>query len=156
MIVEQTIKEQTIKEKFYVNSKLFREQLTTYYNDDNMTNDLAQNIVKIAEGLSYNWRFLNYTKSWKEDMVGDAIVKMYAALESKKFRLDSEFNPFSYFNQIAWNAFSNRIKKEKKQHDGLEVYKQIMYEEAMHDPSSQGHVYVKPMMDSDENDGDYE
>jgi hypothetical protein len=31
-----------------------------------------------------------------------------------------------------------------------------MYEEAMHDPSTQGHVYVKPMMDSDENDGDYE
>jgi len=150
------IVEQTIKEKFYVSSKLFREQLTIYYNNDIMTNDLAQNIVKIAEGLSYNWRFLNYTKSWKEDMVGDAIVKMYAALESKKFRLDSEFNPFSYFNQIAWNAFSNRIKKEKKQHDGLEEYKQIMYEEAMHDPSSQGHVYVKPMMDSDENDGDYE
>ena len=153
VIVEQT---QTIKEKFYVNSKLFRQQLTSYYNDDKMTNELAENVVKIAEGLSYNWRFLNYTKSWREDMVGDAIVKMYAALESKKFRLDSEFNPFSYFNQIAWNAFSNRIKKEKKQHDGLEEYKQIMYEEAMHDPSTQGHVYVKPMMDSDENDGDYE
>ena len=152
VIVEQ----QTIKEKFYVNSKLFREQLTTYYNNDKMTNELAENVVKIAEGLSYNWRFLNYTKSWREDMVGDAIVKMYAALESKKFRLDSEFNPFSYFNQIAWNAFSNRIKKEKKQHDGLEEYKQIMYEEAMHDPSTQGHVYVKPMMDNDENDGDYE
>jgi DNA-directed RNA polymerase specialized sigma24 family protein len=150
------IVEQNIKEKFYVNSKLFREQLTIYYASDKMTNDLAENVVKIAEGLSYNWRFLNYTKSWREDMVGDAIVKMYAALESKKFRLDSEFNPFSYFNQIAWNAFSNRIKKEKKQHDGLEEYKQIMYEEAMHDPSTQGHVYVKPMMDSDENDGDYE
>lgn len=145
-----------VKKLFYVNSKLFREQLTTYYNDDKMTNELAENVVKIAEGLSYNWRFLNYTKSWREDMVGDAIVKMYAALESKKFRLDSEFNPFSYFNQIAWNAFSNRIKKEKKQHDGLEEYKQMMYEDAMHDPSTQGHVYVKPMMDSDENDGDYE
>jgi len=150
------IVDKEIKANFYVNPKLFREQLVTYYADDNMTNELAHNIVKIAEGLSYNWRFLNYTKSWKEDMVGDAVVKMYAALESKKFRVESEFSPFAYFNQIAWHAFSNRIKKEKKQHDGLEQYKQMMYEDAMNDPTTQGHVYVKPMMDSDENDGDYE
>jgi|TARA_R110002110_G_scaffold7140_1_gene36244 hypothetical protein len=142
-----------IKEKYYVNSKLFREQLTTYYADDIMTDILALNIVKIAEGLSYNWRFLNYTKSWKEDMVGDAIIKMYSALESKKFRLESEYNPFSYFNQIAWNAFSNRIKKEKRQHEGLENYKQMMYEEGMCD-STHGSVYVKPILESDAEDGE--
>ena len=145
-----------VKEKYYVNSKLFREQLTQYYEDDNMTNELASNIMKIAEGLSYNWRFLNYTSSWKEDMIGDAIVKMYAALESKKFRLESEFNPFSYFNRIAWNAFSNRIKKEKAQHEGLQEYKQRVYEEGMNDAGSQGHVYVKPNMESDDNDGNYD
>tara|TARA_R110002167_G_scaffold98020_8_gene258374 strand:- start:1854 stop:2300 length:447 start_codon:yes stop_codon:yes gene_type:complete len=142
-----------IKEKYYVSSKLFREQLTTYYADDIMTDILAINVVKIAEGLSYNWRFLNYTKSWKEDMVGDAIIKMYSALESKKFRLESEYNPFSYFNQIAWNAFSNRIKKEKKQHEGLENYKQMMYEEGMND-TTHGAVYVKPILESDAEDGE--
>jgi len=142
-----------IKEKYYVNSKLFREQLTAYYADDIMTDILAINVVKIAEGLSYNWRFLNYTKSWKEDMVGDATIKMYSALESKKFRLESEYNPFSYFNQIAWNAFSNRIKKEKKQHEGLENYKQMMYEEGMND-TTQGAVYVKPILESDAEDGE--
>ena len=84
-------------------------------------------------------------------MVGDAINKMYAALESKKFKLEAVFKPFSYFNRIAWNAFSNRIKKEKKQHDGLEEYKQLMYENEMAD-SSGGLVYVKPMMDCDDGD----
>ncbi len=141
---------------FYVNPKQFRIDMTKYYEDDKMTDDLALNLVKIAEGLSYNWRFINYTKSWRDEMVGDAIVKMYAALESKKFRIDSEFSPFAYFNQIAWHAFCNRIKKEKKQHDGLEQYKQMMYEDAMNEPGSMGHVYVKPHMESDDNDGDYE
>jgi DNA-directed RNA polymerase specialized sigma24 family protein len=145
-----------IKKVFYVNPKQFRIDMTKYYEDDKMTDELAINLVKIAEGLSYNWRFINYTKSWRDEMVGDAIVKMYAALESKKFRIDSEFSPFAYFNQIAWHAFCNRIKKEKKQHDGLEEYKQMMYEDAMHDPAVQGHVYVKPHLESDENDGDYE
>lgn len=144
-----------VKELFYVSSKLFREQLEQYYNDDKMTNELATNIIKIAEGLSYNWRFINYTKSWKDEMVGDAILKMYAALEDKKFRIDSEFNPFSYFNRIAWNAFSNRIKKEKRQHEGLEEYKQMVYENEMSD-SSHGSVYVRPMLEHDTEDGSYD
>ena len=136
----------------YVNAKLFREQLTEYYANDIMTDTLALNIVKIAEGLGFNYRFINYTKSWKDEMVGDATVKMYSALESKKFRIESEFSPFAYFNRIAWNAFSNRIKKEKKQHEGLENYKQMMYEEGMND-STHGAVYVRPMLESDSEDG---
>lgn len=144
-----------VRELYYVSSKLFREQLTKYYNDDIMTNELAENIVKIAEGLSYNWRFINYTKSWRDEMVGDAIVKMYSALEDKKFNIDSTFNPFSYFNQIAWNAFSNRIKKEKRQHEGLEEYKQMIYENEMND-SSHGSVYIKPILEHDSEDSHYE
>ena len=89
------ILEKVVK-KPYSNCKIFREQLAVYYKTNIMTNELAINVVKIAEGLSYNWRFLNYTKSWKEDMIGDAIVKMYAALESKKFKLELlDSNPFS-------------------------------------------------------------
>jgi DNA-directed RNA polymerase specialized sigma24 family protein len=149
------ITNKAIKEKYYVSSKKFRELLEQYYKDDKMTNELAENIVKIAEGLSYNWRFINYTKSWKEEMVGDAIVKMYSALEDKKFDIKCEYNPFSYFNQIAWNAFSNRIKKEKRQHDGLEEYKQRVYEEEM-SGSTNGGIYIKPMSNNDDEDGYYE
>lgn len=144
-----------VKKLYYVSSKLFREQLTKYYEDDKMTNELAENIVKIATGLSYNWRFVQYTQTWKDEMIGDAIVKMYMALEDKKFRIDSTFNPFSYFNQIAWNAFSNRIKKEKKQHEGLEEYKQMVYEDEMND-SSHGSVYIRPMLEHDSEDSYYE
>jgi hypothetical protein len=146
----QTSKE--IKEKYYVSSKLFREQLSKYYEDDIMTNELALNIVKIAEGLSYNFRFINYTKLWREEMVGDAILKMYHALEKKLFKIDSDFNPFSYFNRIAWNAFANRIKKEKSQHEGLVAYKDMLYTDHMNDPESQGHVYVKPIIEGGEYD----
>lgn len=140
------------KEKYYVNSKEFRQQLQDYYESDKMTDDLALNIMKIAEGLSYNHRFIRYSQSWKQEMVGDATLKMYHALEKKLFNIDSEFNPFSYFNRIAWNAFANRIKKEKSQHEGLEEYKDIIYMDAMNDPNSMGHIYVKPHMEGDEYD----
>jgi len=140
------------KSEYYVNSKEFRQLLMNYYQSDNMTNDLASNIVKIAEGLSYNHRFIRYSRSWKEEMVGDAIVKMYHALEKKLYNIESEFNPFSYFNRIAWNAFTNRINKEKGQHEGLNEYKEMVYMESMSGPDAMGHVYVKPVMEGDEYD----
>lgn len=143
------------KNEYYVNSKEFREQLSEYYKSDNMTNTLAINILKIAEGLSYNHRFIRYSRSWKEEMVGDAVVKMYHALEKKLYNIESEFNPFSYFNRIAWNAFTNRINKEKGQHEGLNEYKDMVYMENMSGPDAMGHVYVKPIMEGDEyDDGD--
>lgn len=141
-----------VREKYYVNSKVFRQQLMEYYTSDKMTDELALNIMKIAEGLSYNHRFIRYSRSWKDEMVGDAILKMYHALEKKLFNIDSEFNPFSYFNRIAWNAFANRIKKEKGQHEGLEEYKDIVYMESMTGPDSMGHVYVRPHLEGDEYD----
>jgi len=140
------------KNAYYVNSKEFRMQLTDYYESDKMNNDLASNVVKIAEGLSYNHRFIRYSRSWKEEMVGDAILKMYHALEKKLYKIESEFNPFSYFNRIAWNAFTNRINKEKGQHEGLNEYKEVVYMENMSGPDAMGHVYVKPVMEGDEYD----
>lgn len=139
-----------IKASIYVNSNEFKKQIQEYYDSDKMTDALAINVVKIAEGLSYNWRFINYTKSWKEEMVGDAVIKMYSALEGKKYNMDSGYNPFSYFNQIAWNAFTNRIKKENKQHEGLQEYKQMLYEQNMIE--SEGNVYTKPSGFSDDED----
>lgn len=154
--VEILIVSKPAKPKPYVKEAVFRQQLKEYYDSDNMTNELALNIVKIAEGLSYNHRFIGYTSSWKSEMVGDAIVKMYHALEKKLFKLESEFNPFAYFNRIAWHAFSNRIKKEKKQHDGLTEYKEMVYMDCMTGPESQGHVYVRPVLESDGEDGDFD
>jgi DNA-directed RNA polymerase specialized sigma24 family protein len=137
-----------VKKAYYVSPSEFTKQINEYYETDIMKDELAVNILKIAENLSYNWRFINYTKGWKEEMIGDAVIKMYSALDGKKFRMDSGFSPFSYFNQIAWNAFTNRIKKENKQHEGLLEYKQMMYEQ--HLLGSEGDIYVKQSQFDDE------
>jgi DNA-directed RNA polymerase specialized sigma24 family protein len=142
-----------VTKAYYVSPAEFTKQIQEYYDTDKMTDELAINILKIAENLSYNWRFINYTKGWKEEMVGDAVIKMYSALDGKKFKMGFGFSPFSYFNQIAWNAFTNRIKKENKQHEGLQEYKQMMYEQHM--LQSEGDIYVKQSHfdeDSDYND----
>jgi len=81
----------------------------------------------------------------KDDMVGDALIKMYAALKNKKYSFERASNPFSYFNAIAWNAFINRIKKEKRQRKAEYDYRQKVYEETMSDPNiSMTNIYIKP------------
>jgi DNA-directed RNA polymerase specialized sigma24 family protein len=79
-------------------------------------------------------------------MIGDAVVKMFSALKNKKFRLDSGFSPFSYFTTIAFHAFINRIKKEKKHHEVLDEYKQKVYTETMAKTDEFGnvHIYIEP------------
>lgn len=87
----------------YVNSKEFEEEIRAYYKSGHVTQKLGESITKIAHGLSYAPNFINY--SYKDDMIGDAIVKMFSALRNKKFKLDTGFSPFSYFTTIAFHAF---------------------------------------------------
>jgi DNA-directed RNA polymerase specialized sigma24 family protein len=134
------------KEEYYIKPKEFKASLQKYYDSDVLTDDLAENIKKIAYGLSYNGSFINY--SYKDDMIGDALIKMYAALKFKKYKFENNSNPFSYFTTIAYHAFINRIKKEKKHHQAITSYKEKVYEEYMGNPeNTHGTVYVKPVDD---------
>lgn len=126
---KKTTAQKKDKKKYYVNGNEFRQAITDYYEtgSEDIPDQLAVYIKKIADGLSYAPNFINY--SYKEDMVGDAIVKMLSALRSKKFDINSESNPFSYFTTIAFHAFINRIKKEKKHREMVSEYQEMVYEE---------------------------
>jgi hypothetical protein len=129
----------------YVNSREFEEEIRVYYKTGKISEKLGESLTKIANGLSYAPNFINY--SYKDDMIGDAIVKMFSALRNKKFRLDSGFSPFSYFTTIAFHAFINRIKKEKKHHQAITEYKEKVYTETMakRDEDGNGYIYVEPL-----------
>jgi DNA-directed RNA polymerase specialized sigma24 family protein len=137
------------KKEHYVNPEEFKEALRTYYSSNNMTDTLGEYLKKIAYGLSHSSNFINYT--YKDDMVGDALIKMYSALKNKKYKFDTNTNPFSYFTTIAFHAFINRIKKEKRHHEAVSNYRERVYESLMSDPEySIGNIYVKPIHDDSE------
>ena len=60
-------------------------------------------------------------------MIGDAVIKMVTALKRRRFLVGSGYNPFSYFTKVAFRAFQNRIKKEKKDHDTIKRYQASVY-----------------------------
>jgi hypothetical protein len=141
------------KEKvYYVNGKEFEEEIRVYYKSGVVSQKLGESITKIANGLSYAPNFINY--SYKDDMIGDAIVKMFSALRNQKFRLDTGFSPFSYFTTIAFHAFINRIKKENKHHAVLNEYRDKVYTDLMLSPDGNGNtynIYVEPSDDDNYN-----
>jgi len=110
----------------YVNSKQFEDEIRLFYKTGDITNYLADSIRRIAYGLSFAPNFINY--SYRDEMIGDAVVKMYQALKYKKFKLDHGFSPFSYFTTIAFHAFISRIKKEKKHHQLIADYRERNYD----------------------------
>jgi hypothetical protein len=136
------------KLNYYVDPKEFKDAIRNFYETDKFENYLGECINKIAAGLSYNSKFRDYT--YRDDMVGDAIIKMYAALKNKNFKVDSEYNPFSYFTTIAFRAFINRIKKEKRLHKAESEFREQEYERYMIEETD-GLVYTKMSRD----DGDY-
>jgi len=128
------------KKPYYVNAKEFSGALVDFYksNDDQIPDQLGEYIYKIATGLSYAPNFINYT--YKDDMIGDAVYKMLLAIKNKKFDVESKYNPFSYFTTIAFHAFINRIKKEKKQREIIGEYQESIYDELMSSSDGQNSV----------------
>lgn len=74
-------------------------------------NYLGECIYKIANRLAYRPNFINY--SYRDDMVADGIESAITNIRS--FNTEKYDNPFAYFTQIIYNAFIQRIQKEKKQ-----------------------------------------
>lgn len=131
----------------YVDPDEFKANIVQYYKTDVLTEDLGEQVYLICNRLAYAPNFVNY--SYREDMIGDALIKSVEALKGKKFDPDKG-NPFSYFTKIAYNAFCNRIKREKKAREALSDYQEAIYSELI----SEG--YIPDDNFSSSSDGDYD
>jgi len=112
------------KSKHYVKPKEFEAQILSYYDTGVMSDLLLTSVSNIAHKLGYRPNFINYT--YKEEMIGDAIIRMVTALKNKKFD-PKKGNAFSYFTKISINAFRNRIKKEKREYETVTSYREETY-----------------------------
>ena len=108
-----------------------------------VTEYIGECFVKIAEHLAFKPNFMNYP--YKDEMIGDAVLKMFSAIRNKKFDIETKNNPFSYFTTIAFHAFINRIKKEKKHRETITKYQETYYSDLMETNGDDGNnVYIDP------------
>lgn len=112
----------------YIDPAEMETLINQYYasEEDIISERLAEMIQMIAVRLGLARNFYSY--SFKTEMQGDAIVKMMTALRRKRFKCNSGYNPFSYFTKVAYHAFQNCIKKNKKDFETLKRYQEEVYE----------------------------
>jgi hypothetical protein len=113
------------KKKYYVDTERLELLIKDYYETEFITDELATCLSNIANRLAYMPNFLNYT--WREEMIGDGLIKEFLALKNKKYD-PAKGKAFSYFTQIVYNAFRNRIKNENKEHQALREFQDHNFE----------------------------
>ena len=138
-----------LKDKYYINKDKFIEHIETYYNTGIFSRDLADYIIRIADGISHSPRFINYT--YVDEMRSDAILKMTEAMCKKSYNLDDfRKNPFGYFSMIAFHAFINRLKIEKKYRATADEYAEKVYQELVDEGLIDGHINIEnPIHEND-------
>lgn len=136
------------KKKYYVDNNRLTELIMIYYKDNIIPDELAIYLFNIATRISFMPNFINYT--WKEEMIGDGLVKEFLALKNKKFNPEKG-KAFSYFSMIVYNAFCNRIKKEIKEKTVIKEYQEDQYATLM--PEGHGRIITT---NEDHDSGDYE
>ena len=118
------MKLQRKKKTDYVNNANFLKSIIEYKNavkEAELNNKIkpimpkyiGECILELCTRMSTRGNFSGYTKHWKDEMVNDAIINCFAAVEN--FNSDKFTNPFGYFSRVAWNAFILRIKEEKRE-----------------------------------------
>lgn len=142
------------KSEYYVQPARFDELIEQYYKEGELSEELCQCILKIANKLSFSPNFAKY--SYREEMVGDAIEKMISALTNKVYKYNPDVqtkngkkgNAFMYFSKISYHAMVNRIKIENKNAKAIESYKEEMYDRIMGE--EEGGNKVRKQLPNDE------
>ena len=116
---DTNVSEKNNKAKHYVDNKKLQRDLSEWLEKTEldptviMPDDVAVAIINIANNLSRRYNFSNYTATWRDEMIGDGIEHCLKYIKNYKFRQYS--NPLAYITQICFNAFVQRIKKERRE-----------------------------------------
>ena len=84
-------------------------------------NFIGDCIIKITTGMAFNFRFRNYYSNWKQEMISDGIeAAVKYSHNYNPFRYDEngnliQPNPHAYISMLVYNAFIQRIKREKEE-----------------------------------------
>lgn len=114
---------------YYIEPDDLEEEIIKWQETDEMSEELGIMFMKIAKGLSYKSKYLNYSNHWKDGMIEKALIHLCSY--AKNYDPDYEnTNPFNYCTTIADNAFKQYIEKEKKhsklKNDLYDIGKSIM------------------------------
>ena len=109
----------------YISERDFIKMIFDYYDSEHLNPKLLKAFEDITKGLLETERFRGYSPDWKDEMIFESLFHMKRALIKRKFKLEKNINPFSYFNQIAFYSFKAWLDKENNHY--LKTYDYYEY-----------------------------
>lgn len=151
ILAEQTKKGYVNNISLYREFVLWRKRLETNPSIQ-MNNFIGKAILDTAKGLINFHTFSRYTKSWKEEMVGNAIQN--CVRYCKNYDDELYTNPHAYLSKLCETPFIQFIKKEKR--ENTKRYKHFITEVFDLDMADQGKVDYNFYLDMNNKVHEYE
>ena len=144
-------KRNATKSEYYIDPVELAERVKEYYEteDDKGKNyqKLGEMFLLIAKKVATSSCFARYT--FKDEFIGEAMIKMVKALRNKKFSFEFGSSPFSYYTQICYWSFCAVIKSEEKQASIARHYREVKYAESFKENEDTKNVYIRPESDGE-------
>lgn len=144
-------KRNATKSEYYIDPVELANRVKEYYEteDDKGKNyqKLGEMFLLIAKKVATSSCFARYT--FKDEFIGEAMIKMVKALRNKKFSFEFGSSPFSYYTQICYWSFCAVIKNEEKQASIARHYREVKYIESFKDNEDTRNVYIRPEHDGE-------
>lgn len=119
-------------ENYISKEELFDEVLLCQEkNEGKCSEKLGKMFLQMVIGISRRPNFINY--SFKEDMIGDAIIACLKVINKKKFKPEFSTNAFGYFTKVIFRSFINQITTFKTKSQKLNHWIDIEYEKIVLD-----------------------
>lgn len=96
----------------YVDNEELAIEIARFKESGVMSEKLGDQILKIAKNYATKGSFSGYT--WKEDMIGAAVLTCVRYLKNFDVKKQEKPNPFAYITTICKNAFIACIREHKK------------------------------------------
>jgi len=117
--------------KNYVDNETFLQLLKNCESKYNISEELGKVFMLIAKNVAFSKQFINYSDSWKSEMISDALYNCCRYV--KTFNPAKGDNPFAYFTGVIRNAFIMRIKMEKFKNVKDDLIRGEVYNEFLQD-----------------------
>lgn len=100
------------KGKYYLTNDDLLPAVTKAIEKGVITDELARMLMLLAYKYSLTYKFRNY--SYREDMVGEALINLCTNGKALQFNIERSKNPFAYYTTAIYRSFCKYMREEKR------------------------------------------
>lgn len=105
---------------YYIDPGALADEIREYYRTGVPTDTLGNYVLRMAEGVLSTACFRDYSTTWRDDMLSEAVARGWGAIRDGTIKEDRLDKAFLYLSRTMWNAAVSVLRASKQRNlDGL-------------------------------------